>query len=605
MRQFSGYGLKNALIAGIRRVISRRDEINRINVFPVADGDTGTNLAFTLSAVMCAVKPMRRAHAGLIMECVAREAIDGARGNSGAIIAQYLQGVSESLIGAKKISLENLAAATQFGSRSAYDAIAQPREGTILSVLTAFSAALHQQFERGERDLKKAFVQALQATRIALLRTPEQLSELRNAGVVDAGAAGFVDMLEGIERYIETGEQEELTDDSLDIPIVAMAGSAEVNLDAHRFCTECVVTAEDIDRVSLREALLAMPISSLVIAGTRERVRVHAHVDMPSELFELCARFGNVGGQKADDTHAQADAAHSKRELVAIVCDSGADIPAEILDRLKIYMVSARVNIAGHDYLDKVSLPPREFFASLRRGEIPRTSQPPQGDFRRAFEFLLSHHNALVYVGLSRALSGTLQAGESAAARIKNARAHCVDSKHASVAQALVTIDAAEAAMAGLSTNQILQRVEIMRKQTELFCLIRDITYGVRGGRAPKLAGPICKLLRAKPLARNKADGRLSLYGFIWGERSLMTRYANSIARKLQPNTRYKILVGHCDCVDDGKQLFEILRRRISNAEFMGLVELGTGVGAHAGPGSLAVAVQASHAMPTPEKTTE
>ena len=118
----SGYALRRALAAGIQRVIARRDEINRINVFPVPDGDTGTNLAFTLGAMLGVVRERRRGHAGEVLRRVASEAIDGARGNSGAIMAQFFQGLSERLAGSARLTPAALAAAAAEGSRLAREA---------------------------------------------------------------------------------------------------------------------------------------------------------------------------------------------------------------------------------------------------------------------------------------------------------------------------------------------------------------------------------------------------------------------------------------------------------------------------------------------------
>lgn len=594
LQRVSGYGIRRALIAGIHRVIARRDEINRINVFPVPDGDTGTNMAFTLVAVLQAVRVARLASAGEVLRRAAAEAIDGARGNSGAIMAQFFQGVSESLGPSKRVSLEALAKATAQGANLAREAMAEPREGTILSVIQAFAQALREQAERGSRDFRGGFAKALDVAREALRRTPEQLSALKQAGVVDAGARGFVDMLEGIAEFIEHGRQAIVpidTEQLGDAGIESTPGT--YTEDMHRYCCECMVSAGSIARGDLKSALLALPISSLVIAGTREKVRIHAHIDEPARLFEVAAQFGRISAEKADDMRTQAASAHSAREEVAIVADSAADVPPEALEELAIHLVPVRISIGGRDYLDRISLSPQAFYQEVRESPVPpRTSQPPPGDFRRLFEFLLSHHRQLVYVGLSRALSGTLQSGESAAQRTDPARALVFDTNSGSCGQGLLVIWAAEAAKAGMPAEAILDGLARMRPRTRYFAMIRDIRYGVRGGRAPKFALPLTRFLRLTPIGHGRPDGKVGLLSGLWGRKNLAERYARHVLRRLDRNRTWRILIGHCDALEDGERVRDLFTRSGLPIDRIWLMDAGAGIGAHTGPGSVVIGVQ-------------
>ena len=174
----------------------------------------------------------------------------------------------------------------------------------------------------------------------------------------------------------------------------------------------------------------ALPLSRLVIAGTRGEVRLHAHLADPAQLFATAARFGTVSREKSDDTRAPSPAA--PRQQVAIVTDSGADIPAEALDRLNIHVVPVRISIGGRDFVDGVSISLRELYDAMRTSPVPpRTSQPPPGDYRRMFEFLVAHHERVIDVSIARALSGAVQSAEGAAARTDADRISVFDSGHA------------------------------------------------------------------------------------------------------------------------------------------------------------------------------
>jgi DegV family protein with EDD domain len=591
-QHLSVYGLRRALIAGIQRVVAQREEINRINVFPVADGDTGTNLAFTLGAVLQGVREPRFASAGEVLRRTAAEAIDGARGNSGAILAHFFQGVAEGLEPGLRLTPAVLAQAATCGSTRARAAMAEPREGTILSVIQAFADEMQAQAGAGARDIRACFRRALERAQEALRRTPDQLKVLRSAGVVDAGALGFVDLLEGMAEYVERGRgglNAELPEELSMAGVDALQGSAD---DAgHRYCAQCVVSAEVVDRRALKAALLALPLSRLVIAGSRGQVRLHAHLGDPAQLFATAARFGTVSREKSDDTLTPSQAA--PRQQVAVVTDSGADLPAEALDRLNIHLVPQRLSIGGRDFVDGVSISPREFYREMRTNPVlPRTSQPPPGDFRRMFEFLLSHHERVIDVSLGRALSGTLQSAAGAAARTDPGRIDVFDSCHVAAALGLLAIWAAEAAQAGLDAPRILEGLARMRPRTAFYAVARDIRYGVRGGRAPRVALPLTRLLRLSLMFRNRADGRMGLMGGLWGRNNLPERFARKIARRLDPARRYRLIVGHCDCAGDAERVQAALLASVREIDRIWLVETGVAIGTHAGPGSLVIGVQ-------------
>jgi DegV family protein with EDD domain len=592
MQYLSVYGLRRALIAGIQRVMAQREEINRINVFPVADGDTGTNLAFTLGAVLQGVREPRFASAGAVLRRAAAEAIDGARGNSGAILAHFFQGVAEVLEPGRRLTSEALARAATSGSLRARAAIAEPREGTILSVIQAFADEMRAQAEAGSRDIRACFRRALERAREALRQTPDQLKVLRSAGVVDAGALGFVDLLEGIAEYIERGRglpNDEMPEEFSMAGVDVLPGSAD---DAgHRFCAHCVISAEVVDRRALKVALLALPLSRVVIAGSRGQVRLHAHLDDPAQLFATAARFGTVSREKTDDMLTPSPA--GSRPPVAIVTDSGADIPAEALDRLDIHVVPVRISIGGRDFVDKVSISLRELYDAMRTSPVPpRTSQPPPGDFRRMFEFLVAHHERVIDVSIARAPSGAVQSAEGAAARTDADRISVFDSGHAAAAEGLLVIWAAEAAQAGLGGPRILEGLARMRTRTALYAVARDIRYGVRGGRAPRLALPLTRLLHVSLMFRSRADGRIGLMGGLWGQGNLPERFARKIARRLDPTRRYRLIVGHCDCAGDAERVQATLLARVREIDRIWLVETGVAIGTHAGPGSLVIGVQ-------------
>ena len=201
----NGVRLHRAMVAGIRKVVSHQDYLNKINVFPVPDGDTGTNMAFTLTTILDASYNKVNSRVDDMLALVADSALDGARGNSGAILAQFFQGVSDGASGVSQFDPLTFSIAIQKGSEYARDALSEPQEGTILTVITDFSNKLKELIESGVDDFEQILSKGVEEAERSLKNTPNLMDLLKKAGVVDAGAQGFVDFLEGIHEFIRTG----------------------------------------------------------------------------------------------------------------------------------------------------------------------------------------------------------------------------------------------------------------------------------------------------------------------------------------------------------------------------------------------------------------
>jgi DegV family protein with EDD domain len=594
--RLSGARLKGALIAGAGRVLSKRDDLNRINVFPVPDGDTGTNLAFTMLAVVKSVRRLRGADVGTVIGRVAREAIDGARGNSGAILAQFFQGLSESLGRCHEADAGELAEAASCAARSARSCLAEPREGTMLSVISDFASEMRGQVESGVADLAELFRHSLVRARQSLANTPNQLPVLRAAGVVDAGAAGFVDFLEGVQDFIERGRSAlRVAPEARD---AARCEHDEVHLEAvesasiYRYCTECVLTGNGLDLASVRTTLAALALDSLVVAGGSERVRVHAHIDRPNQLFETLSGLASVTQRKADDMQAQARLRASPFQRVRIVTDSAGDVPASEAERLGITIVPVRINFGDDDYLDRITMAPRELYARLRaEATAARTSQPPPGDFRRAFDLVLAHCEQLVSVELSSRLSGTFQAAQTAAKDSGRERIAVVDTGHAASGQGLIAMAAAEVALTGADAATVIAATQAAMGRTRTFALVRDLSYGVRGGRMPAIAEKIARWFGLTVLICDK-QGLVRPFSALFGRKRLVERFAATVAQRIPAQATCRAVVGHCDASEDAASLAAALRTALPQLGKIWVVETGPAIGVHAGPGSLVVGVQ-------------
>ena len=507
----------------------------------------------------------------------------------------FFQGMSDSALRLTDFSAQTLAHAVSLGSEYAHDALADPKEGTILSVIAAFAGHMDRHMpDTPDAPFAPLVSGATEAARVALTKTEQQLEVLRKAGVVDAGARGFVVLAEGITDYLVDGTetaQPEIADSIVRAAPMLTAGSEASP--AFRYCTECVVNGEDIDRRKLRESLSILG-DSLVLAGTKRKAKIHIHVDDPDAVFTVAGQFGTVSGMKADDMDVQQHSTHDARAQFAVITDSAADIADEDLERLDIHLVPCRIQFGERGYLDKVSITTEEFFDKLAAAETPpTTSQPAPGDFRRQYQYLATHFPDVVSINLTPRVSGTFQAAESAASRINaSGRVHVVNSQNASIGQGLLAVFAAECSAAGVDVETTLAALRQLIPRTASFALIRDLQYAVRGGRVPASRNRIADWLRLTPVVSTRADGSLSTSGVLPGRKNLVPKFARYVAKRCNPDAELHVALGHAVCRQDAERLREELTALLPNVTRATITGMGSAVGAHGGPGSIVVGVQ-------------
>ncbi|MDR7610231.1 MAG: DAK2 domain-containing protein [Armatimonadota bacterium] len=282
---FTAAHLVAALQSALAELRRSCDEVNALNVFPVADHDTGSNLCATLASAADAVREVEGKDLGTVAEAAARGAFFGARGNSGAILAEYLYGLSQAWSGLEQADAQRTAAALNRAARTARAAVHNPVEGTILTVADAAAAA-------GGRGavLLEVLDLAAAAARAAWSRTRRLLPALRRAGVVDAGAAGVVALLEAMAAAVRGVPAPPLSPPARGAVAAVWAGPVPL---AARYCTEVVVRAHRLPGTRARRALERLG-DSVVVAERDGLVRVHVHTETPHLVLLRAARWGEV-----------------------------------------------------------------------------------------------------------------------------------------------------------------------------------------------------------------------------------------------------------------------------------------------------------------------
>ena len=587
-----GPRLARALYASADWVAAGSEEINRINVFPVPDGDTGTNFSLTLRSVADALRALGDAPLPETARTAARGAVLGARGNSGMMLAHFLLGFAEGLGDRETASVRDVATAISRGADQLYASLDDPREGTILTVAREAAAAA-QRAARESADIAD-FMRRLHAEgEEALARTPELMAVLKDAGVVDAGGKGFVRMVEGVVRVIQ-GD-----------PILAVTGTQDwepapvtfVDVAAERdfqYCTEFLVRGEQLPAASEVRAAMHGFGSSVVVAVVTDILKVHVHTDTPDAVFSYAERWGRLEGKKAEDMRAQhRELAHADRRPVAVITDSSADLSDTVLDRHGISLVPLQVMFGNRTFRDRVELRPEEFYRRLRVAkELPTTSQPAPAEFVRAFRDARGHADEVIAVLLSSGLSGTLQSAQAAMKAASLSGVHVVDSRSASLGVGMLALRAAELAESGWDATRIVAELERIRCHSGLLLTVDTYDNLLRSGRVSRGKAWLAGMLDVKPILSLDKQGKVLPIDKVRGRDNVVPRVLSLLEQRLTPRPKaVRFGVAHADAPEMAERVRTALVAAYRPRDCF--VSLATGVlGTHVGPGAWAVFYQ-------------
>ena len=611
METLTGQGFAWILRSGAYAVLKTQDILDRINVFPVADADTGANLVATLSAAATGLGRTPPAAIGSAARMAADAALIGARGNSGAIFAQFLHGLADGLHMKRGVATGEFALAAAAGVDAAYLAVQHPREGTILSVLRAWAVEMSARAP-ALPDFRDLMDHALRAARVALAETPMQLEVLARNRVVDAGGQGLVYFLEGMLVTLQgrhAGDPvalEALTFPAAYRRLAGRAGSAASGFIASgrgvdqgvrspdiderfRFCAEGLLSGKALDHESVQRAVGHLG-GSLVVAGGGAHMRVHLHTNEPELFFRALETVGAVDSYKIDDMVEQQAAARAA--TIALVTDSTFDLSEAAQLRFGTVMVPLTITVRGRTYLDRVELDSGEFYRRVRQSaELPRSSQPNRADFRRVYEALLEDHEAVVSVHLSARLSGTYQSALGAAREVDPRRVRVVDSRHVSVGVGLVLEAAGEAIRVGETLEGVVAAAEAAARNTRVYGATPSLDFAVKGGRVNSKVAYLAGLIKLKPVILFDEEGGAHADGGHLG----YSRTIRGIARRAAEFAAGKparLAITHADSPAAASYLLQQLHKRFGQQQDIPMMEAGAVLATHTGLGAVAVAVR-------------
>lgn len=533
-----GSRFRRSLLAAADWVAAGRDELNRINVFPVPDGDTGTNMCLTLRAVAQALRGLGEKtgavplHLPHVAETMAQASVRGARGNSGMMLSQFLLGFREGIGSRLRAGAGELADAIKLGFERLRGSLDDPIEGTILTVVR--EAADEAGSARGERDLRVFMSRVVRRAEAALAHTPELLAALKSAGVVDAGAKGFVRLLDGVKRLIDEGHVAEGAVDRMR-PASNAAAQSEVEADRdYRYCTELMVRGAALPDPAAVRAALRPHGGSIVVLRTGELLKAHVHTDAPDAVFQLAAGWGTLESTKADDMRAQHQALQARRPI-AFVSDTACDLPDELVLQYDIGLVPMQLIVDERAYRDRLELTSGEFFVRLRGGLPASTSQPTPQSFTDAYTDAARAGEHVLAVVVSSTLSGTHANAESAARRFDGSRVTVVDSRSASLGEGLLVVRGVELAAAGWAPDAIARELTRVRGQSGGFFTVDNFDRLVRSGRVGRGKAWLGTKLNLKPVMALTMEGKIEPVARVRGRDAAKRRILELLDNALTP----------------------------------------------------------------------
>lgn len=522
--ELDGKTLYYSFLAGAQKIFENQVLINKINVFPVADADTGTNLASTMRSIV--ESPIPTSDVKLTAAALADAALTGARGNSGIIFAQFIYGFSNEIQKHETVSVETFAEIVKKAVTYAYEAIANPVEGTMITVIREWAEFIYI-LKDTIQDFIELLAQAYQKALESLQGTTGKLAVLAKSNVVDAGAKGFVVFLQGMVEFVKAGELRKLLSGR---ETVVIADSEVVSHDVitYRYCTEAMILLDEkkkTDFSQVRKSIAHMG-DSMVVAGSVKKMRVHIHSDQPARVMKMLTRFGTITYQKVDDMVMQQEVVSNARFPVAIVTDSTCDLPQELIEKYQLHVVPLSVHFGENYFLDRLTILPEQFYTMIDKSSVyPSTAQPAYKDFFNRYSYLASHYESIIGIHLSSALSGTWSNSSKAShavAEHSGKRISVLNSKRLSSGLGLLVLRAAKAIEGGADHQYVADNLNKWSENTTMLVSSRTIKYMVKSGRVSYTKGLIGSLLNLKPVVTVNNEGRTEAFGKPFTEKGSM-----------------------------------------------------------------------------------
>lgn len=509
MEHVSIFNFQSMITHGAKQVISIEKELNEINVFPVPDGDTGSNLAFLMNMILL------KQNGTLSFEQLKMACLEGSRGNSGMIFSQFIIAMCDFIADKTHLTKEQFVEMCELSYAKTYKAVHQPVEGTILTVMRDWVKSLNA-YKIKVKSFSDLLTHSLKDAFQSLEKTKYIRDECRKQNVVDAGAKGFYYFLQGfvngLSHKVDTSASDTASITSSHLEVESMHHDFNEEHLNFRYCSEFIVShVQQTDELKSELSKLG---DSLVFIDSTSICKCHIHTNSPEQIAQFLQQYGKIEFQKVEDMQKQKQMITQRKANIAIVIDSACDIPQPFIDQYDVYMLPLSISINDSHYLDKLTLTANQLYSRMEAEDIKiTTSLPSQEQIVRLYKQLLSHYDSIISIHVSSQLSGTYQACKLIAKELDENNIIVVDSKTLSGSYGLIVKQTVEYLQfrPTMSKDELIQFIHLQIAKSQIYVTVPSLRSMVNSGRIPKKVGNFAEYLSIKPIVSVDKDGKAKM----------------------------------------------------------------------------------------------
>jgi len=578
--------LKRMFLFSYKRIEREKEQINKINVFPVPDQDTGSNLAKTLLGIKEAIEEKEFKD----LEEISKIALDGAlisaQGNAGVIYTGFLAGFLPKL-NKNPVDAKKLAEAFKEGQKRAWKSMIHPKEGTILDVIDATAETFKKEAGK-EKDIAKIFERVIERAKEALINTREKLEVLKKANVVDAGGLGFLMIL---ESYLDALSPEKKREEKKEKPSEEIRRFVQVL--ANRYEVVALILNPKINEEKVREKLKRLG-NCLDIVQVGAKIKIHIHTDYPDEVRDTLKTIGEIKDLRIEDMTKEVVGEPSVRKVsIGIVTEDVAALLPKILERYQIELAFAIL-----DWPEMEKIPGENIWKKMRNVEkigiktFPKTSQATPKSYFDAFKKQLKRFDKVLCLTVSSKISGCYNSAIQAKEMLsedKKGRVFVLDALNAAAGQALLVLKAIELIQEQREIDEILAEIKKFIPKTHTYIIFQDPRWIESIGRITKSQAKWIrrmKKLGIHPLMEFK-EGVLGKGGIVFAKdesEAIFKKILKESKKEKKLSKKIRVVINHCDNFEGAKKLKELLKGIGAEVSF---ISEGPDIFVVAGPGTL------------------